>query len=109
MSDAYQKMLDSAFTEYYARFKKCNALSPENAVTREELFPDGQSPIDADRMHKMLSMGIVKRVGMNRYWLDEDKATDSKGILKQRILMIVLAVVLGLLLAFLKNKGYINF
>ena len=109
MSNTYQKMLDSAFDAYYERFKKCNALSPENAVTKADLFPEGQSWIDADRMHKMLSMGIVKRVGLNRYWLDEDKTTDSNGILKQRILIIIVAVILGLLLAFLKNKGYINF
>ena len=68
---AYKDMLDSAFTEYYERFRKLNALSKENAVTRAELFPDGETMIDADRMHKMLSMDIVKRVGVNRYWLDE--------------------------------------
>ena len=58
---AYKDMLDSAFSEYYDRFRKLNALSKETAVTREELFPEGESMTDADRMHKMLSMDIVKR------------------------------------------------
>ena len=55
----------------------------------EELFPDGQSVIDRDRMHKMLSMEIVKRVGMNRYWLDEKRAADGVNLAegKKRILI----------------------
>ena len=106
---AYQDTLDSAFGEYYDRFRKLNALSEENAVTRAELFPDGESMIDADRMHKMLSMNIVKRVGMNRYWLDEKRAADGNGVLKQRILLIVVAVVLGLAIGILNRMGILNF
>ena len=67
----YQDMLDSAFTAYYDRFRELRALSKENAVTIGQLLPDGETMIDRDRMHKMLSMDIVKRVGMDRYWLDE--------------------------------------
>ena len=102
---AYQEMLDSAFAEYYDRFRRLNALSRENAVTRAELFPEGESRIDADRMHKMLSMEVVKRVGLNRYWLDEKRAADGNGVLKQRLLIIVLAVILGLGIAYLRQKG----
>ena len=101
---AYQDMLDSAFAEYYDRFRRLNALSRENAVTRAELFPEGESRIDADRMHKMLSMDIVKRVGM-----DEKRAADGSGVLKQRILVIVIAVVLGLAIGILRRKGILNF
>ena len=106
---AYKDMLDSAFTAYYERFRKLNALSKENAVTRAELFPDGETMIDADRMHKMLSMDIVKRVGVNRYWLDEKRAADGNGVLKQRIFMIVIAVIIGLTIGILSRMGIINF
>ena len=106
---SYQEMMDSAFEAYYARFRELNALSKEDAVTREELFPDGESMIDRDKMHKMLSMDIVKRVGMNRYWLDEKRAADGNGVLKQRILIIVIAVVLGLAIGILSKMGILNF
>lgn len=106
---AYKDMLDKAFTEYYERFRKLNALSKETAVTREELFPEGESMTDADRMHKMLSMDIVKRVGLNRYWLDEKRAADGNGVLRQRILIIVIAVVIGLTIGILRRLGILNF
>lgn len=106
---AYKDMLDKAFTAYYERFRKLNALSKETAVTREELFPEGESMTDADRMHKMLSMDIVKRVGLNRYWLDEKRAADGNGVLRQRILIIVIAVVIGLTIGILRRLGILNF
>lgn len=109
MAKAYKEMLDQTFAKYYERFRDLNALSRENAVTREELFPDGETMIDADRMHKLLSMDIVKRVGMNRYWLDEKRAQDGKGVLKQRILLVVIAVVLGVAIGILKRMGILNF
>ena len=105
----YQDMLDSAFTAYYDRFRELRALSKENAVTIGELFPDGETMIDRDTMHKMLSMDIVKRVGLDRYWLDEKRAADGKGVLKQRILMIVIAVIMGLALGILNRMGILNF
>ena len=105
----YQNMLDSAFTAYYDRFRQLRALSRENAVTIDELFPDGETIIDQKRMHKMLSMDIVRRVGLNRYWLDEKRAADGKGVLKQRIIMIVIAVILGLALGILNRMGILNF
>lgn len=105
MANNYQQMLDQAFTSYYDRFRELRATSKETAVTREELFPDGETLIDTDRMHKMLSMEIVKRVGMNRYWLDEKRAADGNGVLKQRILIIVIAVVLGVTIGILKRMG----
>lgn len=106
---AYQDMMDRAFTAYYDRFRKLNALSQENAVTRDELFPEGESMTDRDRMHKMLSMDIVKRVGLNRYWLDENRAADGKGVLKQRIILIVIALVIGLTVGILRRMGILNF
>ena len=108
MADMYKNMLDGAFSKYYERFRELNALSKETAVTKEELFPDGQNLLDPDRMHKMLSAGIVKRVGFNRYWLDENRANDSKGILKQRLLIIVFGVIFGLVLVALEKMGIIN-
>lgn len=105
---AYQDMLDSAFAKYYDRFRKLNALSEENAVTRDQLFPEGESMVDRDQMHKMLSMNIVKRVGMNRYWLDEERAADGNGVLKQRIIMIIIAAIIGITLGILSNMGIIN-
>ena len=105
MAKSYKEMMDQAFGKYYARFRELNALSKETAVTREEIFPDGENAIDADRMHKMLSMEVVKRVGLNRYWLDEKRANDGNAVLKQRILIIVAAVILGLGIAYLRQKG----
>ena len=102
---SYKDMLDGAFSTYYDRFRELKALSEEDAVTREELFPDGETMIDRDRMHKMLSMEIVKRVGLNRYWLDEKRAADGNGVLKQRIIIIVIAVILGLVIGILKRQG----
>ena len=106
---SYKDMLDSAFSSYYARFRELRALDKENAVTLEELFPDGQTMIDRDRMHKMLSMDIVKRVGLNRYWLDEKRAADGKAVLRQRILLIVVAVILGVALGVLSRMGILPF
>ena len=105
----YQDMLDSAFAAYYDRFRQLRALSRENAVTIDELFPEGETIIDQKRMHKMLSMDIVRRAGLDRYWLDEKRAADGKGVLKQRILMIVIAVILGLALGILNRMGILNF
>ena len=105
MGNKYGDMMDAAFGEYYEKFKALNALTKENAVTTEELFPEGQTFVDADRMHKMLSAGIVKRVGMNKYWLNEKMATDPNAVLKQRLLLIGVAVVLGLAIAILKKYG----
>ena len=109
MAESYKELLDGAFEEYYNRFRELNALSKENAVTRAELFPNGETLIDADRMHKMLSMEIVKRVGMNRYWLDEKRAADGKGVLKQRVILIVIALVVGLAIGTLSRMGVLDF
>ena len=105
MSDMYKNMMDDAFGTYYERFRKLNALSKEHAVTKAELFPEGQSLLDPDRMHKMLSAGIVKRAGWNRYWLDEARANDGKGVLKQRIWVVAAGLLLGVLLALLQRTG----
>ena len=106
---SYKDMLDSAFSSYYARFRELRALDKENAVTLEELFPDGQTMIDRDRMHKMLSMDIVKRVGLNRYWLNEKRAADGKAVLRQRIILVVVAVILGVALGVLSRMGILPF
>ena len=102
---SYQEMLDSAFSAYYDRFRELGALSKENAVTLAELFPNGENAIDRDKMHKMLSMEIVKRVGMNRYWLDEKRAANGNGVLKQRIMIIVIAAIIGIAIGILKRQG----
>ena len=34
MADWYGNMMDKAFGEYYERFRACNAVSKETAVTR---------------------------------------------------------------------------
>ena len=102
---SYKEMMDNAFSVYYDLFRKLRALDKENAVTLDELFPEGQSVVDRDRMHKMLSMEIVKRVGLNRYWLDEKRAADGNGVLKQRIIIIVIAVIIGVVIGILKRQG----
>jgi hypothetical protein len=102
---SYKDMLDSAFSTNYDRFRECRAVNQEDAVTLEELFPDGETMTDRQRMQKLLSMGIVKRVGVNRYWLDEKKAADGNGVLKQRILLLVIAVIVGVAFGILKRQG----
>ena len=108
MAENYQKMMDSTFGKYYERFRELNALSKENAVTIEELFPDERPFLLKDRMHKMLSSGIVKRKGVNRYWLDEERASDSKGVLKQKLLIIVAGVLVAILLIVLDKFGIVS-
>lgn len=108
MSENYQKMMDSTFGKYYERFRELNATSKENAVTIEELFPDETPFLLNDRMHKMLSTGIVKRVGINRYWLDEKRASDSTGVLKQRLLVIAAGILLAILLIVLDKFGILS-
>ena len=108
MANGYGKMLDSAFGKYYERFRQAGALSKEMAVSPEQLFPEGQDLFDHDGMHKMLSMGIVKRVGLNKYWLDEKVLENPNRILLQRIILVAVAVVLGLGLAFVgKHFGFL--
>ena len=101
-------MMDKAFGEYYDRFRELNALSKETAVTEEELFPNGRPLLFRDAMHKMLSMGVVKRVGLDRYWLDEQRAADGKGVLKQRLLLILAAVALAAVVLLLDKFGIIT-
>lgn len=108
MAGFYKKQLDSTFSKYYERFRRLNATSPENAVTKEELFREDLPFLAYDRMHKMLSMGIVKRVGTNRYWLDENKATDGNSVLKNRILVIVAAALIFAILIILDQLGIVT-
>lgn len=107
MAKTYKDMMDQTFADYYARFRALHATSEANAVTKEDLFPDGESVIDRDRMHKMLSMEVVKRADGNRYWLDEKRAADGNAVLKQRLIMVVIAVVAGLVIGLLKRQGII--
>jgi len=105
MSKLYGKMMDDAYGPYYEKFRALGALSKETAVTYEELFPEGMDMLDRDRMHKMLSSEIVKRVGMNKYWLNEKVANNPGWVLRQRLLVIAAAIVLALVYLFLQNKG----
>jgi hypothetical protein len=105
MADTYKKMMDDTFKKYYERFRDLNATSKEYAVTIDELFPDDKPLLFHDRMHKMLSMGVVKRVGIDRYWLDEKRAADGKGVLKQRIMILVIAAIIALVLILLDKFG----
>ena len=108
MSENYKKMMDSTFGKYYERFRDLNALTKGNAVTIEELFPDERPFLLRDRMHKMLSSGIVKRVGLNRYWLDEKRASDLKGVLKQRLLIVAAGILFAILLIVLDKFGIVS-
>ncbi len=108
MSESYKKMMDDTFGEYYERFREVNALSRDNAVTIDELFPDGRPILCRDRMHKMLSAGIVKRTGFNRYWLDQERADDSSGVLKQRLLIVAIGIGIAVLLIILDKCGILS-
>lgn len=108
MANIYGNMMDSAYGPYYERFRALGAVSKENAVERSLLFPEGESIRDSQMMHKMLSSGIVKRVGMNEYWLDEAVAANPNGVLKQRLLVILAAVALAAVLLLLDHLGIIQ-
>ena len=95
--------MDSAFGEYYVRFKALNAVSKENAVTIKALFPEKRPLFWRNKMHKMLSSGIVKRVGLNRYWL----ANDSKSVLMNRLFVIVGAILFAAVMLLLERFGII--
>ena len=51
MANAYGKMMDAAFSEYYKRFRDLGALSEDKAVDRKQLFPYGEDLHDAEMMH----------------------------------------------------------
>lgn len=108
MKNVYGKMLDDVFSPYYERFRELGALSKETAVTKAELFPEGQSLLDPDRMHKMLSAGIVKRAGANRYWLNEKMASNPNAVLKQRLMVILAAIIFAAVILILQKYGIIG-
>ena len=108
MANIYGNMMDSAFGPYYELFRALGAVSKEAAVERNKLFPQGESIHDSQMMHKMLSCGAVKRVGVNQYWLDEAVIANPKGVLKQRLLLILAAVALAGVLLLLDHLGIIQ-
>ena len=108
MANMYGNMMDSAFGPYYERFRALGAVSKETAVERSGLFPEGESIHDSQMMHKMLSFGVVKRVGVNQYWLDEAVISNPNGVLKQRLLLILAAVALAGVLLLLDHFGIIQ-
>jgi hypothetical protein len=108
MANIYGKMMDSAFGPYYERFRALKAVSKDNAVSGDTLFPEGQTIRDKEAMHKMLSSGIVKRVGLDNYWLDEKVVSNPNGVLKQRLLVILGALAFAGLLLLLDHLGIIQ-
>lgn len=104
MANIYGKMMDDAYGSYYERFRILKALSKEAAVPRAELFPEGESYRDGKMMHKMLSSGIVKRVGANKYWLDESVVSNPNGVLLNRVLVIVGAVIFAFVYMFIREN-----
>lgn len=108
MANAYGKMMDAAFGEYYKRFRELGALSEDKAVDRKQLFPYGEDLHDAEMMHKMLSSGIVKQVGLNSYWLDEELVANPNAVLKQRLLLVLAAFAVAGVLLLLRHFGIIE-
>lgn len=94
----YGAMMEGAFGDYYEKFRQKGALSADKALTMEELF-DGQKVSAAERQlfRKMISFGVVKRVDKKRYWLDENKAANPGGVLRQRMMIIGAAAVFVLI------------
>lgn len=88
--------MNKIFEPYINRFRELNAVSEENAVTKDQLFSNEQTLSDSNVMHKMLSSGMVKRVEMNKYWLDEKVVSNPKGILLQRYGVIILGIIIGI-------------
>lgn len=109
MANIYGNMMQSAFGAYYERFRSLGAVSKDTAVARKQLFPEGESMRDSEAMHKMLSSGIVKRVGLDHYWLDEAVVSNPNGVLKQRLLVILGALALAGVILLLRHFGILNF
>lgn len=96
--------MNSLFEPYIKKFRELNAISEQSAVTKEQLFAENQTISDSDIMHKMLSAGIVKRTGINKYWLDENVVANPKGVLKQRFGVIILGIILGIVWVIIEGK-----
>lgn len=96
-------MMDNAYGPYYERFRILKATCRDMAVTRAELFPEGESYADGKIMHQMLSSGIVKRDKMNTYWLDESVASNPNKVLLNRLMIVVCGIGLGLAIVFARE------
>ena len=96
VKERYGTMMDNAFGGYYDLFRKQKALSSDMAVTMEKLF-DGTKPTAADRqmIRKMVSFGVVKKSGDAGLWLDEGKVSNPGNVLRQRLLIILAALILA--------------
>lgn len=103
MVKLYGKMMENAYGTYYERFRILNATERDNAVTRAELFPEGESYADGKIMHQMLSSRIVKRDKANTYWLDESVVSNPGKVLLNRFSIIVGGVLLALVIIFVRE------
>ena len=78
VKERYGTMMDNAFGGYYDLFRKQKALSSDMQMIR-----------------KMVSFGVVKKSGDAGLWLDEGKVSNPGNVLRQRLLIILAALILA--------------
>ncbi len=108
MANLYGKILGGSFGKYYERFRELHATSEDTAVTKEELFPDGRGVWDAKALREMTEFGIIKKAPGNKYWLNESLASNPNKVLKQRLILVAIALVIGVALGLLSRYGIIE-
>ncbi len=108
MANLYGKIIDGSFGRYYKRFRELHATSEDTAVTTETLFPDGKGMWDSKALREMLNFGVVKKAPGNKYYLNEKLASNSNAVLKQRLILVGIALVIGLVLGLLSRYGIIE-
>ncbi len=108
MGKIYGKALHGSFCKYYERFRELHALSEDTAVTKEELFPNGCGLWERRVLHEMTEFGVVKKAPGKKYWLNEELSNNPDRVLNQRLILVAVALVLGIILGLLSRCGIIN-
>ena len=78
-------------------FKSRAAYSTVPSLSLIHILFDGTKPTAADRqmIRKMVSFGVVKKSGDAGLWLDEGKVSNPGNVLRQRLLIILAALILA--------------
>ena len=89
------KFIDPLYGKYVYLFKKAKAFSPQTAVTKEPILPDGPTQHDINIFHKMLKAGIIKSNHPNKYWYNK-KYIDN--FTAERLCILIFSIILALIL-----------
>lgn len=97
MKDRYGNMIEDAFGAYYELFRKRGAVSEDTAVTLDELL-DGEKVTMTDRqmIRRLVSYCTVRKTGEQKYWLDEERASNPGNGMRRQLFIVLAALVLVL-------------